>query len=408
MVETRRVAGHRRHLLLGEGRTPSRRVRLRLVRPGDGPARRGRDRGQPGDHDRVPAAVAEPADTRRCCRSAPTAAGCGRAPGSTTARPARSTGSTPAGWSERSSTGTPSTRRCGCGTSATSTAATSDACYCDVSAEDFRRWLRERYGDLDALNDGLVDRVLVAAVRRLGGDAAAARRADASPTRRSGSTSPGSATTPCSPVISPDATSSGGAARTCRSPPTSSALADTPVDVVPLGAPAGRAQCGQLPGPGRPAGARRRGAQLRPDPRRPRRRAVAADGAGAERGQLAGAQRAETARPDAVVELAGGGAGRRRGAVLPVAAGRRRRREVPLGDGAARRSADTRQPREVRALGRELAAAAGTGRHAGQRRGGAAARLGQLVGGGGRTPTPRSWTCWTPTGRTTRRCSTRT
>ncbi|HEY3502667.1 MAG TPA: beta-galactosidase [Actinocatenispora sp.] len=26
------------------------------------------------------------------------------------------------------------------------------ACYCDVSAADFRRWLRERYGDIDALN----------------------------------------------------------------------------------------------------------------------------------------------------------------------------------------------------------------------------------------------------------------
>ncbi|MEV4376905.1 beta-galactosidase [Streptosporangium sp. NPDC049644] len=27
-----------------------------------------------------------------------------------------------------------------------------DECYCEVSAADFRRWLRERYGDLDALN----------------------------------------------------------------------------------------------------------------------------------------------------------------------------------------------------------------------------------------------------------------
>ena len=26
-------------------------------------------------------------------------------------------------------------------------------CYCDVSAAAFRGWLRERYGDLDALND---------------------------------------------------------------------------------------------------------------------------------------------------------------------------------------------------------------------------------------------------------------
>ena len=26
-------------------------------------------------------------------------------------------------------------------------------CYCDVSAEAFRGWLRERYGDLDQLND---------------------------------------------------------------------------------------------------------------------------------------------------------------------------------------------------------------------------------------------------------------
>jgi beta-galactosidase len=27
------------------------------------------------------------------------------------------------------------------------------ACYCDISAADFRRWLRERYGDLDTLNE---------------------------------------------------------------------------------------------------------------------------------------------------------------------------------------------------------------------------------------------------------------
>ena len=27
------------------------------------------------------------------------------------------------------------------------------ACYCDISADDFRRWLRGRYGTLDALNE---------------------------------------------------------------------------------------------------------------------------------------------------------------------------------------------------------------------------------------------------------------
>ncbi len=64
---------------------------------------------------------------------------------------------------------------------------------------------------------------------------------------------------------------------------------------VPLVGRARRRVRGQLPGPGRRRGARGLGHGLRPDPVGGRRAAVAADGAGAKRGQLAGGQRAEGA-----------------------------------------------------------------------------------------------------------------
>ena len=49
--------------------------------------------------------------------------------------------------------GTPTTRRWRCGTSPTSWAATTAAATATCRAAAFRDWLRERYGDLDALNE---------------------------------------------------------------------------------------------------------------------------------------------------------------------------------------------------------------------------------------------------------------
>ena len=55
-------------------------------------------------------------------------------------------------WWSGSPSGSPATRQWCSGTSATSPATTSRECFCDRSAERFRDWLAERYGDLDALN----------------------------------------------------------------------------------------------------------------------------------------------------------------------------------------------------------------------------------------------------------------
>ena len=157
---------------------------------------------EPRHDDRVAAAVAVPAvpgDAPRTCRRG--AAVARRAPAVLPVQPgvpgARGRGSS-SGWPSA----TPGIPRCGCGTSATSTAATCRACYCDTSAEDFRRLAaRALRRPVDAQRR-LVDDVLVAALRRLGRDPAAAHRARRSPTRRSGSTSPASATTRSSPATS--------------------------------------------------------------------------------------------------------------------------------------------------------------------------------------------------------------
>ena len=70
--------------------------------------------------------------------------------------------------------------------------------------------------------------------------------------------------------------------------------------------------------------------QRRPDPRPRRRPAVAAHGALDQRGQLAAPQRRQAARRDAPQQPAARRARRRRGAVLPVARLPGRRGEVPL------------------------------------------------------------------------------
>ena len=86
-----------------------------------------------------------------------------------------------------------------------------------------------------------------------------------------------------------------------------------------------------------PRHARRPGARRRPHPRPRRRRAVAADGALDQRGQLAAAQPRQGAGPDAAQQPRARRPRRRRRAVLPVAGLSGRRGEVPLGAGPARR-----------------------------------------------------------------------
>ena len=109
-----------------------------------------------------------------------------------------------------------------------------------------------------------------------------------------------------------------------------------------VGARAGRRLHRPLPdrrGRGRLRRPRARG---RPHPRRWPAAAVAADGALHQRRELAAAQRREAPRQmrrNSLSHVARGADGRD---VLPVAGVPRRRREVPLGDGAARRH---RQPR---------------------------------------------------------------
>ena len=79
-------------------------------------------------------------------------------------------------------------------------------CYCDVSAEAFRGWLRERYGDLDALNDAWG----TAFWSQRYGDWAEVippRRARPSPTPPSSSTSCASPPTSCAPTTAPSARS---------------------------------------------------------------------------------------------------------------------------------------------------------------------------------------------------------
>ena len=179
------------------------RVRLRLVRRGDGPAGRRRRRGLPGHHDGLAAALAHPRCTRRCCPYGRTARG------STPGARQHYCPSSPVYRELRRAAGragrrraTAAIRRWRCGTSATSTAATSGLLLRRVrgglpalAARPVRRGRRAQRG--------VVDRVLVAAVRRLRGGAAAALAADRSPTRRSSWTSPGSPPTRCWPATWP-------------------------------------------------------------------------------------------------------------------------------------------------------------------------------------------------------------
>ena len=73
-------------------------------------------------------------------------------------------------------------------------------CYCEVSAAAFRSWLEAQVRVRRRAQPGVGDGVLVAALRLVRRDRAAARGADASATRPSCSTSTGSRATSCSPA----------------------------------------------------------------------------------------------------------------------------------------------------------------------------------------------------------------
>ena len=146
-------AGLRRHLLLGHARTAAGRVRVRLAGQGARPAARRRasrstwaprpPRRRPGSCDRHPEARPVTRDGLRLgggsrqtyCPSSPAYAS---AAAGITRQLAERYGSHPAVvlWHVNNEYGAPL-----------------GECYCETSAAAFRDWLRERYGDLDTLNE---------------------------------------------------------------------------------------------------------------------------------------------------------------------------------------------------------------------------------------------------------------
>ena len=314
--------GHARRLRLGAD--PARRGRLRLLACSTGsssgpPPRAGRSAWRPapapippwlahaapgGDPDRLRGA---PAPVRAAAQLLPQLTGVPPA-----VRRAGPPGRRAA---------TPATRRSSPGTSATSTAAPATAtCARPASATGCASGTPR----LDALNDGLVHHVLVAHVHRLGRRSSRRRRSPstgAAPTtprsRASRSTTCGSCPTPCSP------TSCDEKAAIRESEPGHSGdhqlHGHVPADrLPPLGRRTSTSRRGTTTRP-TTASHGADGAHPRPDARAQGRPAVLADGADPERHRQPRRQPAEAARGHAAVELAGGRARRRRGAVLPDA-----------------------------------------------------------------------------------------
>ena len=210
-------------------------------------------------------------------------------------------------------------------------------CYCDVSAVAFRRWLRERYGSLEALNaawgtafwsqhyadwdEVQPPRISTAQLnptqqldfRRFSSDELLDQhRAERDVLRR---LSPGV------PVTTNFMVSSHiDAMDYWRWAPEQDVVSQDHYLDGRIEDPLTRAVAvrGLDPGPGR-------------------RDAVGADGALHQRGQLAARQLPEAARTDAAQQPAARRPGRRLGGLLPVARLAGRRREVPLRDASARR-----------------------------------------------------------------------
>ena len=94
-------------------------------------------------------------------------------------------------------------------------------CYCDHAAAAFRRWLRDRYGDLDRLNEAWTDGVLEPGYGDWAHILPPAGRPSTCPTRPRRWTSAGSSRTSCWPASPSSATCCARSAPTCRSPRTS-------------------------------------------------------------------------------------------------------------------------------------------------------------------------------------------
>ena len=247
---------------------------------------------RPGHDDRVPAAVAGHAHPEIAAGHRATAPCWPRRPRSTSAPPARSTASAPRAWSDRA--GHALRRPPGAGAVAR------------------RQRVRLPHSDLLLRGVAPTFRALAArAVRRRstrsttpgpptsGRSATPLRRvlppraAPTSPIRRSSSTSARSATTRCWTATAGARTSCGGSRPTCRSPRTSWAACKP--STTSTGPPSGRRRR-STPTPTRHDPRPHRAGLVYDRCARSGRAAVDPDGAGAERGQLAGPQRAEAAR----------------------------------------------------------------------------------------------------------------
>ena len=329
--------GHARRLLLGLAAARARHVGLRLARRADGRAARRRDPRRPRHRHRVAAALADapapgdaaghprrptlsPGGRQAFCPSSPVyrehALALCRALGERYAdHPALAL------WHVSNELGCHNAR-----------------CYCDVSADAFRTWLRRRYDDD------------VARLNHAWGTAFWSQRytdfeqvlppriapAYANPTQQLDFLRFSSDQLLDNFVVERDVLHevSPGVPVTTNF----MVMRQTFADGLPPVGPRARRRL-QRPLPHRRRGRRppRAGVQRRPHPWHRRRPAVAADGALDQRRQLAAPQPRQGARRDDPQQPGARRARRRRGPVLPVARLARRRGEVPLGPAPARR-----------------------------------------------------------------------
>ena len=275
---------------------------------------------------------------------APTGTGCGPAAGRPGARARRSSASARCALVDAARQALRRPPGAGaCGTCRNELGCHNAHCYCDVSARPpSATGCASRYGDLDGAQRGVGHRVLEPALRRLGGDPAAAHGTDARPTRPSSSTSAGSPPTTLLELLRRRARPAAPAHP--RHPGHHELHGDAAtfadMDYWSLGAGAGRRRPTTTTSTARdPDHAGRAvafSADLHPRPRR--RAAVVADGALDQRRQLAAAQPRQGARAAAAQQPRPRRPRRGRASCFfQWRAVARRRREVPLGAAPARR-----------------------------------------------------------------------
>ena len=125
------------------------RVRLRLAGPGARPAARGRHRRRPGHPDRRAAGLVLPATPGRPAWSAAKGTCSAAVRGSRSAPAHRRTATRAAGITERLAQRYADHPALALWHAHNEYGGVNPACYCETSAEAFRGWLRDRYGDLD-------------------------------------------------------------------------------------------------------------------------------------------------------------------------------------------------------------------------------------------------------------------